>query len=281
MGPPPSSQLDLLLPENDNNNLTTNSSSSNQLALLGLQLPSDTAIAASNHPATSPLNTWAPSYHNTYSPSPGNNQALNYLQYYPARLTNDQDAWNPLQVTGVPANTGAAASFGFTTRPNKPRPVSELGAAAGGRYNYPSYQNSAPPSECGSQYNGVTLSDSGYGSRSCATRSVVTSSQVQNSVYNNSNPNPLLASFEGKKRLEESQSTISLSHHGALSFNDSANDELTVPADNKVLPRPPSRPRRSQSQVIKCDYPNCPWFGKFLSEKRCVSCFCLHDTRFE
>lgn len=85
-----------------------------------------------------------------------------YHPYYSsARLTADQDAWNPLQVTGVP----------------NPSPMSHMNMAVGDRDGF-AKRHYRTPSESGSQYMGSFHSgDSGYGgSTSCATHSVVTSS---------------------------------------------------------------------------------------------------------
>lgn len=85
-----------------------------------------------------------------------------YHSYYPAsRLTADQDAWNPLQVTGVP----------------NPSPMSHMSMAVGDREGGFARHHYRTPSESGSQYMGSFHSgDSGYGGTSCTTHSVVTSS---------------------------------------------------------------------------------------------------------
>ncbi|KAL4888699.1 hypothetical protein BDV59DRAFT_136847 [Aspergillus ambiguus] len=100
---------------------------------------------------------WPP-YHPQSSSS-----SVDYPQFRHPRMTNDQDAWNPLQVTGVPTNPPAVP----ISHLGKSQPVPSLDR----RYSIGQYST---PSENGSQYNGIHPSDSGYSSHSCATRSVAT-----------------------------------------------------------------------------------------------------------
>lgn len=77
---------------------------------------------------------------------------------------NDQDAWNPLMLTGVPA-----ASIAHM---NVPVPAD---------YCY-SHHPYSEPSENGSQHlDSYTSADSGYGGTSCATQSVVASNYADSS----------------------------------------------------------------------------------------------------
>lgn len=86
--------------------------------------------------------------------------AQSFSPFTTSRLASDQDAWNPLQVTGVPHNTSSSL-------------LSMNVAVADGvsQYNYHT------ASECGSQYIGSFHStDSGYDTASCGTQQIVNSS---------------------------------------------------------------------------------------------------------
>ena len=131
-------------------------------SFLGMQFSSDPDTLPHDH--ASVLTPW-PSYHNL--PSSPTSQRLDYLQYRYARLANNQDAWSPLHVTGMPVN-----SFHVGIRH-----LGEAPPMSGLDRRYSTGQQSTP-SENDSQYTGIYLSDSGYGTRSCATRSVTTSSQA-------------------------------------------------------------------------------------------------------
>jgi hypothetical protein len=79
--------------------------------------------------------------------------------YYSYSRTGDQDAWNPLLVTGVPTSS--------SSHMNMPVPDQD------GCYSQHHYSE---PSENGSQYvDNYHSADSGYGGTSCATQSVVAS----------------------------------------------------------------------------------------------------------
>lgn len=112
---------------------------------------------ASIEPRSQPAFLW--SFTSTSSAEPHD---FYHPYYHSSRLAADQDAWSPLQVTGVPTN---------------PSSMSHMNMAIGDREGYPKHHYRTP-SESGSQYMGSWHSeDSGYGgSNSCATHSVVTSS---------------------------------------------------------------------------------------------------------
>jgi hypothetical protein len=94
-----------------------------------------------------------PSYLSQWSTSP----------YYYSR--GDQDAWNPLLVTGVPTST-VSHTMNMTV-PDE--------------YCY-SHHRYSEPSENGSQYiENFNSADSGYGGTSCATQSVVASNYPDSS----------------------------------------------------------------------------------------------------
>ncbi|KAJ5166569.1 uncharacterized protein N7482_005350 [Penicillium canariense] len=148
-----------------------------------------------------------------------------YPSYYPAsRLTADQDAWNPLQVTGVP----------------HPSSMSHMNMAVGDRDGFAKHHYRTP-SESGSQYMGSFHSaDSGYGSTSCATHSVVPSSY---SVDSMSSPQ-----VDGKEQgLGEPLAMFDQAYVGPPMF---------------------TRDLDSALESVKCDHPACNWVGKCPSDKR-------------
>lgn len=126
-------------------------------ALLGLQLGSDPANFSRGHPS---LPHWLPSHPHSIPSSSSSTTAPEYAPCHVPRRTCNQDAWNPLQVTGVPANPSA---WGL-----QPLPADLHG-------KYPKCQQSAP-SASGSLHRNIHPSDSGYGTQSCTTRSVTNSS---------------------------------------------------------------------------------------------------------
>ncbi|KAE8144170.1 hypothetical protein BDV25DRAFT_167505 [Aspergillus avenaceus] len=73
---------------------------SDPASFLGLQFGPDPAVIPHSH---FPLFNQRPSFHRQASSPP----PLDSSQYHPLRLTSHQDAWNPLQVTGVPVNPSA------------------------------------------------------------------------------------------------------------------------------------------------------------------------------
>lgn len=126
-------------------------------ALLGLSLGSDPSGVSQSRvlvhwPASSPH----------FISSPNTAPAPEYTPYHVSRRVCDQDAWNPLLVTGVPSNPATTLSL-------QPIPV-----------KYSTCPQSAP-SESGSVLNAFKSSDSGYGTQSCATRSARNSSHAVDS----------------------------------------------------------------------------------------------------
>ncbi|KAJ5623775.1 Zinc finger C2H2 [Penicillium lagena] len=86
--------------------------------------------------------------------------ALSFSSFTASRLASDQDAWNPLQVTGVPGNPSSS--------------LLSMNVAVGDGFSQYNYHTA---SECGSQYIGSFHStDSGYDTASCGTQPVVKSS---------------------------------------------------------------------------------------------------------
>ncbi|CBF84858.1 putative C2H2 finger domain protein [Aspergillus nidulans FGSC A4] len=102
------------------------------------------------------------------------------------------------------------------------------------------------PSETGSQYNGLHSSDSGYSTRSCTTRSIATSYAVGSAC------SPRLTPQEYEHGEKTAPVGAELAHH-------------YEPMD---IVGPPESPSIFGHEVIKCDYPKCPWTGKCPSDKR-------------
>lgn len=130
---------------------------SDPTALLGLQLGSDPTNLPRGHAS---LPHWLPSHPPSLPPSSSSATIPDYAPYHVPRRTCNQDAWNPLQVTGVPANPTA---WGL-----QPIPADLHG-------KYPKCQQSAP-SASGSLQRSIHPSDSGYGTQTCTTRYVTNSS---------------------------------------------------------------------------------------------------------
>ncbi|KAJ5577826.1 uncharacterized protein N7459_006790 [Penicillium hispanicum] len=158
-------------------------------------------------------------------------QDFYYAHYPPSRLTADQDAWNPLQVTGVP----------------NPSSVSHMNVSAVGDpdcgFSKPHY---GTPSDSGSQYMGSYSADSGYGSTSCASHSVVTSSHGMDSMSS-----PQIGAIE--HNFEESVALFDQSRFS----NGQPFAQGTVASSPHFL-----------DSTVKCDHPTCNWVGKCPSDKR-------------
>lgn len=188
-----------------------------------LDLP-DLSLDASQQPFLN--NPWSPEPHDLY-----------FSHYTTARLGN-QDAWNPLQVTGVPAT---AASH------------MHLPGAVGDPHCHFSKTHYRTPSECGSQYMGsFHSSDSGYGgSAGCATQSVVTSS------YGLDVTSPQTGSHD------HVYADSALFDQTATTYGPEST--FSVDVDES--------PSQVHEDSIKCDHPSCSWVGKCPSDKKyvCVS----------
>ncbi|KAI9044605.1 putative C2H2 finger domain protein [Aspergillus affinis] len=200
--------------------------------LLGMQFSPNPDILPHDH--ASVLNTW-PSYHNL--PSSPTSHRFDYLQYRHARLMDNQDAWSPLQMTGMPVNP-----FQFGIRHHGETP--QMG---GFDRRYSTGQQSAH-SENDSQCTGIRQSDPGYGTHSCASRSVTTSSQAFEAAYS-----PSLAPHELESEDKLPSWDISVQQYGEQGC------EVAERMETSSL---------VCTDVIGCDYPGCPWTGKCPSDKR-------------
>ncbi|KAJ6071323.1 hypothetical protein N7499_009337 [Penicillium canescens] len=155
-----------------------------------------------------------------------------YYSSYPSRLTADQDAWNPLLLTGVPASSSLSHM-------NMSAPLPEQEYCL-------SHHHYSDPSESGSQYMGSYSADSGYGSTSCAAQSVVAS------TYGVDSSSPQMGVKENA-----AGSAPSFAHSRYASGSGSS--------FTSELARSPSQ---MFDGVFKCDHPACEWSGKCPSDKR-------------
>ncbi|KAJ5082027.1 hypothetical protein N7532_011070 [Penicillium argentinense] len=179
-----------------------------------------------------------------------------YYPHYPARMTGGQDAWNPLQVTGVPD-------------PN-PSTMSHMNVSGGEDYAFqkPHYRT---PSDSGSQCMGSFVSDSGYGSN--ATQSVVASSYGLDSSPHLGGKEHGFA--ESGSFFEQGGANVFVRDYGEQSFESVRCDDPGCSWIGKC----PSDKRKHEARhrkLFKCDEPNCPrkeGFGTIndlARHKKCV-----------
>ncbi|KAJ5757814.1 uncharacterized protein N7511_006508 [Penicillium nucicola] len=152
-----------------------------------------------------------------------------YYSNYPSRMTADQDVWNPLLLTGIPASSSLSHM-------NMSAPLPEQEYCL-------SHHQFSDPSENGSQYMGSYSADSGYGGTSCATQSVVASSYGVDS-------SPQI----GVK--ENAAGSAPFFTHSRYASGSSLASDLA------------GSPSQMFDGVFKCDHPSCEWSGKCPSDKR-------------
>ncbi|KAJ5902396.1 Zinc finger C2H2 [Penicillium taxi] len=168
---------------------------------------------------------------------PAHPQAL-YYGYPSARLSHRREAWNPVQVAGVPGI------------PMPPMQAPIFDSSFSKPYD-------SPGSESESQYMGSHSVDSGYGT-SCAAQSVVMSSYGIDSISTSS---PQVGANE--HALDESMSLSDQVCVGFLpEFGDSPLDS-TVKCEHPTctwVGKCPSDKRKHEARhqkLFKCDEPNC------------------------
>ena len=217
----------LLPPELQSDNLSASDISPGvRASMLGIQLASVSAPSPGIH-AVMPVQ-WTP-YH---SPAPSSSRSGLLDSILPTtRLTNQQDAWSPLQATGV---LEQGAGYG--------QPYIKAYQAHGIGSGYPDSQCSSS-SECGDKYGSFSFSDSGYGSKKGTASSVATSFAVNSNFGSQALPN--------KQELGE---RVLIFEQNAVPHNES----------NNAAPLPINY--RDQ----KCSHPGCNWISKCPSEKRYV-----------
>jgi hypothetical protein len=183
-----------------------------------------------------------------------------YYPNYSARLTGDQDAWNPLQVTGVP-NPSSMSHMTVST-------VNDPDCA----FSKPHYRT---PSESGSQYMGSLHSDSGYGSTSCATQSIGASSYGMDNLSS-----PHIGANE--YGFGDAVAMFDQPHLGPASLFTGDFMDGSVKCDHPSctwMGKCPSDKRKHEARhrkLFKCDELNCPrkeGFGTIndlARHKKCV-----------
>ena len=198
-------------------------------SFLGFQIASSSSSSSAPssdptvcpHRPTSLLSPWWP--HSSSPPS------RDYAHYHVPRRAHDQDAWNPLQVTGVPVLPSRTTTYptdGLARR-----------CSTGQRSDF---------SENGSHLNGVHPSDSGYSSQSCTSRSV-------KSYAIDSACSPYLGPAEPEP--EETTPVLDLN--------------IVPPGDAPLIRMNHfGSPSVFCQDTIRCDYPGCTWTGKCPSDKR-------------
>ncbi|PLB37195.1 putative C2H2 finger domain protein [Aspergillus candidus] len=212
-------------------------------SFLGFQFASSSSSssAPSSDPAVLPhrpaslLSPWWPHHYQPSSSSSSSSSSRDYAHYQLSRRSHDQDAWNPLQVTGVPTN---AAAFPILPSRTTAYPTDGLArrCSTGQRSDF---------SENGSHLNGIHPSDSGYSSQSCTTRSV-TSYAIDSAC----------SPYLGPAEQEPEEKPV-------LDLN-------VVPPGDAPLIRMNhlGSPSFFCQDTIRCDYPGCTWTGKCPSDKR-------------
>ncbi|EPS26002.1 hypothetical protein PDE_00938 [Penicillium oxalicum 114-2] len=211
--------------------------------------------------AESHAQTAAPEWSSVFAPSAGSPDFC-HPYYHPSRLTASQDAWSPLQVTGVPSQS-------TMSHMQMPKVDHEAGFV---RDHY------RTPSETGSQHLGSLHSgDSGYGGTSCGTGSVVPSSYGVDSI---SSP---LAGFN-EQSFGDSISMFNRAFVGSTTCSEDFPSSLveSVKCDHPTctwVGKCPSDKRKHEARhrkLFKCDEPNCPrkeGFGTIndlARHKKCV-----------
>ncbi|KAL2854307.1 hypothetical protein BJY01DRAFT_44780 [Aspergillus pseudoustus] len=193
-------------------------------SFLGFQFGPDLGVHPYHHgPLTTPQK-----FELSASPTP---QPMDYFHYPAARFMSNQDSWNPLQVTGLPANVN------FVTRPMR---------HINGFSRRCSTDQYSTPSETGSQYNGLHSSDSGYSTRSWTTRSIAASYAVDSAC----SPNLTPQDYDQDEKVPP------------MDINSTQQGDAMDIADR------PDSPSLLSLDTIKCEYPNCTWTGKCPSDKR-------------
>ncbi|KAJ5199635.1 Zinc finger C2H2 [Penicillium cf. griseofulvum] len=156
-----------------------------------------------------------------------------YSQYTHSRLTGDQDAWNPLLATGVPATSSISHM-------NMPSQMPDQDCCFSQHYS--------ESSESGSQYmDSYHSADSGYGGTSCTTQSAVASSYSMDS----SSPQMDMAD----NMSAGSGPLFGHPKYGSVSEASYTSEFVASPS-------------QLVDASMRCEHPSCKWVGKCPSDKR-------------
>ncbi|KAJ5951820.1 Zinc finger C2H2 [Penicillium vulpinum] len=156
-----------------------------------------------------------------------------YSQYTHSRLIDNQDAWNPLQATGVPPTSSISHM-------NMPAQISDQDCCF-------SQHHYSEPSENGSQYMDSYSADSGYGGTSCTTQSVVASS------YSVDSSSPQIDITDNMSA--ESRPLFDRPQYGSVSEASYTSEFIDSPSQLVDV-------------SMRCEHPSCKWVGKCPSDKR-------------
>ncbi|KAJ5177517.1 Zinc finger C2H2 [Penicillium coprophilum] len=172
-------------------------------------------------------------HHSLLSQWPSHSRDLYYPRYTHPRLTGDQDAWNPLLATGVPATSSISHM-------NMPAQVPDQDCCFSQHYS--------EPSESGSQYiDSHHSADSGYGGTSCTTQSVVASS------YGMESSSPQMDMTDNMSA--ESKPSFDRLKYGSVSEESYTSEFMGSPS-------------QLVDASMRCEHPSCKWVGKCPSDKR-------------
>ncbi|KAJ5253777.1 hypothetical protein N7524_010957 [Penicillium chrysogenum] len=171
--------------------------------------------------------------HPLLSQWPSHPRDLYYSQYTHSRLTDDQDAWNPLLATGV-LTTSSLSHL------NMPAQMPDQDCCF-------SQHHYSEPSEDGSQYiDSYHSTDSGYGRTSCTTQSVVASYSVDSSS-------------------PQIDMTDNMSTESGPSFDHPKYESVSGPSYTSEFV---GSPQQLVDASMLCEDPSCKWVGKCPSDKR-------------
>lgn len=191
--------------------------------MLGLQFTPDPAFPSRSH-------IW-PKYHNhNYPTLSANSRHPVYAGYTTMRLSDTEDAWNPLQLaTHTPAL--------FFPQFSKIQPACIDGRQSNSQYS--------PSSKYNGKHN-LHSPDSGYGSK--GTASSATASFADSAYGSQLAPN----------EFEPENVEVPILDQTPFQYSDELADSELL--DLSSLPYP----------EMKCDFPDCTWTGKCPSDKKYV-----------
>ncbi|KAJ9249734.1 hypothetical protein DTO207G8_6521 [Paecilomyces variotii] len=206
--------------------------SKSSVSLFGPQLQNPVPDSGDSRNHASILPPWSPgqglSPRNTGVPIPS---------YAVKSFYNNPDAWTPLQVTGVPGNPSFMGSRGAYKQQPAHNSDRRLSYYQHGPYTDPEVKPRAGSS-----------SDSGYGTKTLTTGSVISYSCPMDPV---STPRQVNAPLQSGQAID-----------ATVPLNFEQRQELP-PAGSHREPLP-----RTFPEEIRCSYPGCQWKGKCPSDKR-------------
>lgn len=175
--------------------------------------------------------------HASILPSWPKNSAASFPSYTARLPYSNQDAWSPFRITGAAPNASVIGSHGLYKQQNRDPQR---------RYPYYPFGSSADPEI---QFHGFAPSDSGYGTKSSATRSVISSFCPMDSVST-------------QRQVNAVQQNSHAINQAVPHDVEKSQELIQTPVDlTESL-------QRTYHEEIKCGYPGCGWKGKCPSDKR-------------